>query len=306
MIGAIIGDIVGSVYEFDNHRSKVFPFFNSRGRLTDDSILTLAIADALVECADRGSFGEIKTIAVERMRAIGKQYMASGYGGRFKRWLNSSDPRPYGSYGNGAAMRVSAIVVAAPNLETAKIWTRMVTEVTHNHPEGIKGALATVELAWLAKEARKNAEGKSKDAILKVARQYYPEKDFMGGFNLDAIRPTYRFNESCQETVPQAIESFLEARNFEDAIRNAISIGGDSDTLAAITGTIAEAFYGVPIERRNKALSYFDSLQYKVYSGFVDVFGDLPLFGELPGEIAFLQSEDGALGGISTMGDVIE
>lgn len=305
MIGAIIGDIVGSVYEFNNHRSKIFPLFDPRCSLTDDSIMTLAIARALTICGQQGTYENLQPETIRQMQRVGRCYPDCGWGGRFGRWIFSDNPKPYDSFGNGAAMRVSAIVAAAPNLETAKLWAKLVTEISHNHREGIKGALATVELAWIAKEARKRTNPKSKDRIFKAALKYYPEKDFAGDFNLDAIRPKYRFNETCQETVPQAIEAFLESRDFEDAIRNAISIGGDSDTLAAITGTIAEAFYGVKQEHKAKALKYFDSLQYGIYSEFSAMYNDLPEFGTLPGEIAFQTSEDGSIGGISTMGDVI-
>jgi type I restriction enzyme M protein len=181
--------------------------------------------------------------ATESMRAVGRHYPGCGWGQRFRRWLNSPDPRPYGSYGNGAAMRVSACAIAAGDLEEAVKLSNLVTGVTHDHPEGLKGAEAVAAAMFWAKSGLSLAEIRS----LVVAR-YYPLD-----FTIDAIRPTYRFNETCQDTVPQALAAFLESSSFEDAIRTAVSVGGDSDTLAAITGSVAEAFYGVPEELREKA-----------------------------------------------------
>lgn len=246
MLGAIIGDIVGSRFEWHNIKCKEFELFTPKCEPTDDSIMTLAVAKAIIACG--GDYSKLGEQAVYWMRKIGRPYPNCGYGGRFFQWMYAARPQPYGSYGNGAAMRVSACGFAARTLEEAKALSKAVTEVTHNHPEGLKGAEATAVAIYLART------GSSKDEIrAHMAREYYPLD-----FTLDGIRDSYRFNETCQQTVPQAIEAFLESTDFEDAIRNAISIGGDSDTLAAITGGIAEAYYGVPAAIRDAAMNYLN------------------------------------------------
>ena len=245
MLGAIIGDMVGSIYEFHNHRSKEFPFFNSRCCPTDDSIMTIAVAKAILE--NDGKAEELEDQAVKWMQKIGRQYPNCGYGGRFFRWMHTRDPQPYGSFGNGAAMRVSACGWAGKTLDEVKALSHAVTIVSHNHPEGVKGAEATVCAIFLART------GHSKEEI----RSFIEDNYYTLNFTLDEIRPTYRFDVTCQGSVPQAIEAFLESDSFEDAIRNAISIGGDSDTLAAITGSIAEAFYGIPKDIRKHAVGQF-------------------------------------------------
>jgi type I restriction enzyme M protein len=246
MLGAIIGDIVGSVYEWNNHESKEFTFLTYRNFFTDDSVMSLSIAKALLMA--KPDYSDLSDMAIKYMQEVGRNYPDCGYGGGFYKWMFSDDPKPYMSYGNGAAMRVSACGFAATSLEEAKLLSRMVTEVTHNHPEGIKGAEATAITIYLAKNGKNLLE--IRDYINK---NYYPLN-----FRLDDIRESYEFNETCQGTVPQAIEAFLESTSFEDAIRNAISIGGDSDTIAAITGSIAEAYYGVPIDIRKHVLTYLD------------------------------------------------
>ncbi len=247
MLGAIIGDIVGSRFEWNNHRNKNFELFTPECKVTDDSIMTLAIAKALLSCD--GEYSRLGEKAVFWMRKIGRRYPRCGYGGRFRKWMFSDNPKPYGSYGNGAAMRVSPCGFIAAGMEEAKALSKAVTEVTHNHEEGLKGAEAATVALYLART------GAGLEEIRKaIQKDYYPLD-----FTLDGIRGGYRFNETCQETVPQAIEAFLESAGFEDAIRNAISIGGDSDTLAAITGGIAEAFYGVPDEIRQSAEKYLNS-----------------------------------------------
>ena len=246
MLGAIIGDIVGSRFEFCNHRSKQFELFTPDCFATDDSIMTLAVARAIMDAReDRADLG---AQAVKAMQQIGRPYPDCGYGGNFMVWMYSDDPKPYGSFGNGAAMRVSACGFAADSLDGAKALSKAVTEVTHGHPEGIKGAEATAVAIFMARS------GASMDEIRGVIERDYYRIDF----TLDEIRPTYRFNETCQQTVPQALEAFFESDGFEDAIRNAISIGGDSDTLAAITGGIAQAYYGIPDRIRSRALEYLD------------------------------------------------
>jgi len=245
MLGAIMGDLVGSVYEFDNLKSKEFPFFRSDCFPTDDSIMTIAVAKAILE-----TDGKVKGLAektVEWMRRIGQQYDTCGYGGNFSDWMFSVNPQPYNSFGNGSAMRVSACGWAAQTLNEARALSYAVTAVTHDHPEGLWGAEATACAVWMA-----NA-GCSKKEIRAFIEEHYYDLDF----TIDEIRDSYEFNETCQDTVPQAIEAFLESESFEDAIRIAISLGGDSDTLAAITGGIAEAFYGIPTDLRKQAIRQF-------------------------------------------------
>ena len=269
MLGAIIGDIVGSRFEFNNHRSKEFDLFTEDCFATDDSIMTLAVAKAIKEAMKEKELSnsldspEFRTLlsdlTVKYMQEIGRQYPDCGFGGRFNRWVFSYVPEPYNSYGNGAAMRVSPAGFIANSEEEAETLAEIVTAVTHNHPEGIKGAVATTIAIYLARK------GATKTEIKKRTEREYYSLDF----KIDDIRPTYRFNETCQETVPQAIQCFLESTSFEDAIRAAISLGGDSDTIGAITGAIAEAYYGVPKDLEDKALSYLDEDLRAIYDEWV-------------------------------------
>lgn len=256
MLGAIIGDIVGSRFEWNNNRSIQFEFLTYKCRVTDDSIMSLAIAKALME--SKADYSDLSENAVKYMQGIGRHYPNCGYGGRFRDWIYSDDPKPFGSYGNGSAMRVSACGFVADSLEEAKQLSKAVTEVTHNHPEGLKGAEATAVAIFLARSGKN---------LLEI-RDYITENYYHLNFTLDGIRDSYEFNESCQDTVPQALEAFFESDNFEDAIRNAISIGGDSDTLAAITGGIAEAYYGIPTEIRKHALTFLDERLLKILVEF--------------------------------------
>lgn len=246
MLGAIIGDIVGSRFEWNNYRAKDFEFFTYKCFPTDDSIMSLGVAKAIIE--SKADYSDLSNNAIKYMREVGQPYPDCGYGGGFRKWMYSDNPRPYNSYGNGAAMRVSACGFAAKDIEHAKILSNMVTCVTHNHPEGLKGAEATAVAIWLARDGKNILE--IQDYINK---HYYPMN-----FTLDGIRATYQFHETCQGTVPQALMAFFESTDFEDAIRNAISIGGDSDTLAAITGGVAEAYYGIPADIRMHALTFLD------------------------------------------------
>jgi type I restriction enzyme M protein len=256
LLGAIIGDIVGSRFEWNNNRSKQFDFLTYKCSVTDDSIMSLAIARALLE--SKADYSDLSKNAVKYMQGIGRHYPNCGYGGRFRDWIHSDNPKPYNSYGNGSAMRVSACGFVANSLEEVKQLSKAVTEVTHNHPEGLKGAEATAVAIFLARSGKNLLE--IRDYITK---NYYPLN-----FTLDGIRGSYEFNESCQDTVPQALEAFFESKDFEDAIRNAISIGGDSDTLAAITGGIAEAYYGIPTEIRKHALTFLDERLLKILVAF--------------------------------------
>ena len=247
MLGAIIGDIAGSRFEFNNHRSKDFELFTPDCEATDDSIMTLCVAQALMDA--EGDADALSGAAVRRMREIGRNYPHCGYGGRFYRWIfGAHDPQPYNSFGNGAAMRVSPVGFYAGSEDEVKRLSHAVTAVSHDHPEGLKGAEATAMAIFMARN------GADKAAIReRIERDYYKIN-----FTLDEIRPTYRFNETCQDSVPQALEAFFESTSFEDAIRNAISIGGDSDTLAAIAGGVAEAYYGVPEEIAHAAEKFLD------------------------------------------------
>lgn len=261
MIGALIGDIVGSRFEFDNHRSMEFNLFTEDCFVTDDSIMTLAVAKAIMMTdqdvlndftstrIDTDYLEKLSVNTIKEMQSIGRKYPDCGYGGSFYGWIFSLDPQPYNSYGNGAAMRISPVSEVARSIEEVKKLSKAVTGISHNHKEGIKGAEATAIAAYLART------GHDKEQIRKYIEDHYYALDF----SIDEIRETYQFNETCQDTVPQAIQAFLESESFEDAIRKAISIGGDSDTVAAITGGIAEAYYGVSEELRDEALSYLDS-----------------------------------------------
>ena len=238
MYGAILGDIIGSPYEFDmGDKRKDFPLFDKGAAFTDDTVMTVAVAEALMDP------GDTRENLIRRMQQYGKAYPDAGYGLRFSRWLRSPKPEPYNSFGNGSAMRVSAVAWLYDDLETVRRMARLTAEVTHNHPEGIKGAETTAAVIFLARS------GSTKGEI----RSYVTEQF---GYDLsrtcDEIRPGYCHVESCPETVPEAITAFLEGESFEDVIRTAVSLGGDCDTLTAIAGSMAEGFYGVPEELKTE------------------------------------------------------
>lgn len=280
MLGAIIGDVVGSVYEWHNIKTKDFELFKPNCFFTDDTVMTVAVAKALLETREKQSRSLIKMKIngaitydfkkvsfkeelIRQMQNFGRRYPNAGYGGMFARWIVSDNPQPYNSFGNGSAMRVSPCGYIAVNLNEALLLSKASAEVTHNHPEGIKGAQATAAAIFLAKCS------KSKEEI----KEYIQDNFYPLNKSLDEIRPNYRFDETCQETVPQAIQAFLESTDFEDAIRNAISIGGDSDTIAAIAGSIAWAYYrqfGPPISPD------LQKIQEKVYTylpqEFIDIY----------------------------------
>jgi ADP-ribosylglycohydrolase len=234
MLGAIAGDVIGSVYEARNIKTTTFPLFHPLCRFTDDTVLTVALADSILN----------STPYVELLKRYYHAYPNVGYGGSFHQWARSPDLRPYNSWGNGSAMRVSPVGFAFETLDDVLLEAKRSAEITHDHPEGIKGAQAVASAVFLART------GNTKEQI-----KGHVESSF--GYDLDRsldeIRPTYQFEVSCQHSVPQAIRAFLESNDFEDAVRKAISLGGDSDTIACIAGGIAHAFYGrVPeaIERR--------------------------------------------------------
>lgn len=238
MYGAILGDIIGSPFEFDRgDKTKDFKLFSRRSHFTDDSVMTLAVCEALLKVGQDVTVKEIEDAVISSMQSWGRRYPHAGYGGYFRRWLTARHPEPYNSYGNGSAMRVSAVGWLYDSLEKTRTVAKATANVTHNHPEGIKGAEATASAIFMARN------GSSKEEIKK-----YIENEFHYDLNrtLNEIRPGYHTDETCQKTVPEAIIAFLEAKDFEDAIRNAVSLGGDTDTLGAITGSIAEAYYGIP------------------------------------------------------------
>ena len=240
MYGAILGDIIGSPYEFDRgSKTKDFPLFSSRSEFTDDTVMTIAVADAFLPVRPEMEDATIRQRVVAKMQKYGRLYPYAGYGSRFRHWLRDRHPQPYNSWGNGSAMRVSSVGWLYNDLETVRRMARLSADVTHNHPEGIKGAEAVASTIFLARTGRTKAEIKS-----------YIEENFHYDLSrtCDEIRPSYYHVESCQETVPEAITAFLEGESFEDVIRTAVSLGGDCDTLTCIAGSMAEAFYGVPEE----------------------------------------------------------
>lgn len=254
MYGAILGDIIGSPYEFDmGNKSKDFPLFSTESHFTDDTVMTVAVAEALLDAPDNGEV--IRSRLIAAMQKYGKRYPHAGYGGMFRRWLRAKDPQPYNSWGNGSAMRVSSVAWIYHDIDTVRRIARLSADVTHNHPEGIKGAEATASAIFLARTGHSKAEIKT-----------YIENEFHYGLSrtCDEIRSNYYHVESCQETVPEAITAFLEGESFEDVIRTAVSLGGDCDTLTCIAGSIAEGFYGVPAglkqECRNRIPQQFTEI----------------------------------------------
>ena len=238
MYGAILGDIIGSPYEFDRSpKIKDFPLFSPASRFTDDTVMTLAVAHAFLSVSEDASEGEIRQQLVRSMQRFGRAYPTIGYGAKFLAWLMADGPRPYGSWGNGSAMRVSSVGWLFDDLDTVLKMAELSAAVSHDHPEAIKGAQAVSAAVFLARTGSSKAEIKN-----------YIEKQF--GYDLnricDEIRPHYRHDVSCRGTVPEAITAFLEGQDFEDVIRTAVSLGGDCDTLTCIAGAMAEAFYGVP------------------------------------------------------------
>lgn len=265
MIGAIIGDIVGSRFEFveDGYRGKDFALFASGCRFTDDSLMAFAVAKSLL--LSKGNYDNLGELTIQIMKDIAKSYPRIGWGGMFYKWLFERSV-PYNSYGNGAGMRISPVGWVAESEEEVKELSKIVTEVSHNHPEGIKGAEAIAMAVYLARI------GKSKEEIREKLQEYYPKlKD--KNFTIENIHGCYGYDDygdwvTCQGSIPQAIIAFLDSTSFEDAIRNAVCIGGDSDTIGAMAGSIAEAYYGVPFELAEKALSYLPNDLQGLYHAF--------------------------------------
>ena len=240
MYGAIIGDIVGSKFEFDRgDRSRDFELFTNNDRFTDDSVMTVAVAEALLAAGKDADEETAKKALIASMKKWGQKYPRAGYGARFRHWVLTDDPQPYGSYGNGSAMRVSPAGWLYDSVERTREVARWTAEVTHNHPEGVKGAESIAAAIFMARNGATQQE----------IREYIADEF---GYNLnrtlDEIRPAYHHVEDCMRTIPEALECFFEADSFESTLRNVAYIGGDTDTLGAIAGAIAEALWGIPDE----------------------------------------------------------
>ena len=239
LLGALAGDIIGSPYEHHNVKTKNFPLITERSRFTDDSVMTLAIAHALTQWR-RGSDineSEFERAVIDSMQKFGRRYPDAGYGENFSDWIDSKNPEPYNSWGNGSAMRVSPVAWYFDDLDSVEKFAQITARPTHGNPEGIRGAKATAAAIFMARTGSSKSEIKAY-----ITGKYYYDLDR----KLDRIRPYYKFDVSCQRSVPEAIIAFLEASDFEDSIRNAVSIGGDSDTIAAITGAIAQGMWEIP------------------------------------------------------------
>ena len=259
MLGAIIGDVVGSPYEFGAEKTKDFMLFGPDARPTDDSLMTIAVGCACVE-ADISDEDSFKRVLCERMLEIGRMYPYAGFGDMFWDWLMDDDADDYGSFSNGSAMRVSPVAWAADTIYEVRRLARWSAEVTHSHPDGIKGAEAVASAIFLARK------GKDKKEIREYIKDHFYDLDF----TIEEIRPTYEFSMTCEGSVPQAIVCFLDSEDFEDAIRNAVSLGGDGDTQAAIAGSIAEAYYGIPDELAEKIFEYIDETLSELYYSYSD------------------------------------
>lgn len=257
LMGAIIGDIVGSRFEWNNIFTKDFELFHPDCFFTDDTVMTIAVAQALMK-TNRQRYERLSEESVRCMQEIEQQYPHCGYGERFHHWIFADDPQPYGSWGNGAAMRVSACGWAARSLEHARELATKVTIVSHNHPESIKAAVAVSQALYLL------TRSEPKDEVLAFLAQYYDQKRTIKDYR----RAKDEESISCMNTMPRAIAAFKEGNDFEDTIRNAISMGGDSDTVAAIAGSLAEACWGVPDEYRKAARTYLDKPIKKILAEF--------------------------------------
>lgn len=262
MIGAILGDIIGSPYEFSHYKvAEDFPLFTNCSRLTDDSVMTVAVARALLDAESDAGEIAIKNKVIDNMKSWGRRYPAAGYGSHFLQWIMSSDRQPYNSCGNGSAMRVSAVGWLYDDLEHTRTVARWTAEVTHNHPEGIKGAESVACAIFLARS------GASREEIRDfIVRNF--------GYDLDRkcheIRHGYHFDVTCQGSVPESIIAFLEGENYEQAVRLAVYLGGDTDTMGCIAGAMAEAMYGIPDELAAKEKEYLPPDMLEVQNDFLE------------------------------------
>ena len=262
MLGAIIGDIVGSQYEWQNNKSKSFIFFTGACHYTDDSLMTLAIAQAFTHKRGHWRDPDFQRYVIDKMVEMGRAHQANSWGKSFYNWF-MYNPVPYNSYGNGAAMRISSVGWISENEDDVRYFSRLVTEVSHNHPEALKAAEAVAMAIYLART------GSTMEQIRARMIEYYPEIEAL---RVDKIREYCNIDDgtfiTCQRSVPEAIVCFLESTSFEDAVRNAVSLGGDADTQGAITGSIAEAYWGVPLEYEDKALAYLTDKLRTIYYAF--------------------------------------
>lgn len=250
MYGAIIGDVVGSVFEFDRGPwTKKFKLFTKNSTYTDDTVMTIAVAEGLLNAGIDADADVVKKECIKSMKKWGQAYPHAGYGARFISWVLSDEPTPYGSWGNGSAMRVSAAGLLYPTLTRTLEIARATAEVTHNHPEGIKGAECTAAVMFLARN------GATKEEIKNYVNDEY---SYDISKSVDEVRPYHKHDESCMDALPKALISFFEGESYEDVIRNAVSLGGDTDTIAAIAGAMAGAFYSVPSDLINQCNSYLE------------------------------------------------
>ena len=268
MLGAIIGDIVGSQFEWKEKQIYDFTFFTGACHYTDDSLMTLAIGEAFMLRRGRWREEDFQSFVIERMVKMGREHQACSWGERFYEWFMKT-PVPYNSCGNGAAMRVSSVGWVSESEEDVRYFSRLVTEVSHNHPEGIKGAESVAMAIYLARM------GTPMEEIRRRMIEYYPEIETM---TVSGIKQEYGIDQggkfiTCQGSVPQAIVCFLESKSFEDAVRLAVSLGGDTDTQGAITGSMAEAYYGVSYEMEDQALTYLTPKLESIYYAFSVVKG---------------------------------
>lgn len=266
MYGAIFGDIIGSRFEFDRGgKTKEFKLFTEQDSLTDDTVMTIAVGEGLMNAGLDASIEDIKKAVIESMQAWGHKYPDAGYGGRFYGWLfNGRNPKPYGSYGNGSAMRVSAVGWLYDSIERTREVAKATAEVTHNHPEGIKGAECTAAVMYMGRN------GSTKEEILEYITS---EFGYDISESLDEMRKRHEHVESCQDSMPKALRSFFDGESYEDVVRNAVSLGGDTDTLAAIAGAMAEAFYGMQILIMAEGMSYVPNDMKVVLDRFDKVLG---------------------------------
>lgn len=248
MLGVILGDVIGSRFEFDRGgKTKEFKLFTREDEFTDDSVMTIAVADGLMNAGKDADEKTVKERLIKSMQHWGQRYPYAGYGAKFIHWVHAKDPKPYGSYGNGSAMRVSSVGWLYPTLEKTLDVARWSAEVSHNHPEGVKGAVCTAAVIFLSRM------GNDKETIREYVLSHY---NYDLSESLGEMRKRHEHVETCMDSLPKALVSFFEGNSYEDVVRNAVSLGGDTDTLAAIAGAMAEAFYGIPEDIREEGKGF--------------------------------------------------